>query len=113
MRSLSRNQHNDDYYNDCNDVYILKEQIQIKSESLLLLSQQLENSIKEKDEFKRLIDTLYDKNLILKKKLYNQQHQDSTSPSSFTDAAKVFIIFETFNFKFTLFLLCIETRKSF
>jgi hypothetical protein len=47
--------------------------LQIKSESLLLLSQQLENSSKEKDEYKRLIDTLYDKNLTLKKKLYNEQ----------------------------------------
>ena len=56
---------------------ILKEQLQIKSESLLLLSQQLENSIKEKDEYKRLIDTLYDKNLILKKQLYNEQHESS------------------------------------
>jgi hypothetical protein len=55
------------------DVYILKEQIKIKSESILLLSQQLENSRREKDEYKQLIDTLYDKNLVLKKKLYNNQ----------------------------------------
>ena len=58
---------------DDDDVYILKEQIKIKSESILLLSQQLENSRKEKDEYKQLIDTLYDKNLVLKKKLYNNQ----------------------------------------
>ena len=58
---------------DDDDVYILKEQIKIKSESILLLSQQLENSIKEKDEYKQLIDTFYDKNLVLKKKFYNNQ----------------------------------------
>ena len=75
----------------------LKEQLQIKSESLLILSQQLENSVKEKDEYKRLIDTLYDKNLVLKKKLYNNQQQDSPSVD------KVHRPFQHFSYLFIMF----------
>ena len=48
----------------------LREKLQIKSESLNLLGKQLELCNKEKLEYKRLIDMLYDKNLSLKKNLY-------------------------------------------
>jgi hypothetical protein len=37
---------------------------------LLILSKQLETALREKDEIRRIVDTLNDKNLILKKKLY-------------------------------------------
>lgn len=40
-----------------------------------MLGKQLELCNKEKNEYKRLIDTLYDKNLSLKKTLYYQQQQ--------------------------------------
>jgi hypothetical protein len=85
------------------DIYILKEQIQIKSESILLLSQQLENSRKEKDEYKQLIDTLYDKNLVLKKKLYNNQ-QDSPVDKVFFPFFFLILLFINF--------IILEIRKK-
>jgi hypothetical protein len=42
----------------------------------LLLGQQLENSIRENHEYKRIIDTLYDKNITLKKKLFSDEDVD-------------------------------------
>jgi hypothetical protein len=53
----------------------LKEKLQIKSEALNLLGKQVELCNKEKLESKRLIDTLYEKNLALKKMLYLKQNQ--------------------------------------
>lgn len=53
----------------------LKEKLQIKSEALNLLGKQVELCNKEKLEAKRLIDTLYEKNLALKKMLYLKQNQ--------------------------------------
>ncbi len=58
---------------------LLKEKLQIKTESLLLLSQQLENLVKENHEYKRIIDTLYDKNITLKKKLFHDEDQERVS----------------------------------
>jgi hypothetical protein len=52
----------------------LREKLQIKSEALNLLGKQLELCNKEKIEYKRLIDTLYDKNLTLKKTLYFKEN---------------------------------------
>jgi Txe/YoeB family toxin of Txe-Axe toxin-antitoxin module len=53
----------------------LREKLQIKSEALNLLAKQIEICNKEKTEYKRLIDTLYDKNLTLKKKLYFKENE--------------------------------------
>lgn len=52
----------------------LREKLQIKSEALNMLGKQLEMCNKEKIEYKKMIDTLYDKNLSLKKMLYVQQN---------------------------------------
>jgi hypothetical protein len=49
---------------------VLREKLQIKSEALNLLGKQLELCNKEKQEYKQLIDMLYDKNLTLKKNVY-------------------------------------------
>ena len=53
----------------------LREKLQIKSEALNLLAKQIELCNKEKTEYKRLIDTLYDKNLSLKKSLYFKENE--------------------------------------
>ena len=53
----------------------LREKLQIKSEALNLLAKQLELCNKEKVEYKRLIDVLYDKNLSLKKSLYFKENE--------------------------------------
>lgn len=53
----------------------LREKLQIKSEALNLLAKQIELCNKEKSEHKRLIDTLYDKNLSLKKSLYFKENE--------------------------------------
>ena len=61
----------------------LKEKLQIKSEALNLLSKQLELCNKEKMDYKQLIDTLYDKNLSLKKSLYFKQNQVDPEDENF------------------------------
>jgi hypothetical protein len=48
----------------------LREKLQIKSEALSLLGKQLELCNKEKQEYKSLVDVLYEKNLQLKKNIY-------------------------------------------
>lgn len=53
----------------------LREKLQIKSEALNLLAKQIELCNKEKSEHKRLVDTLYDKNLSLKKSLYFKENE--------------------------------------
>ena len=58
-------------------------QLKIKSEALNLMSKQLELCNKEKLEYKRLIDTLYDKNLSLKKSLYFKQNQVDAEDENF------------------------------
>ena len=52
----------------------LREKLHIKSEALNMLGKQLEMCNKEKIEYKKMIDTLYDKNLSLKKMLYLEQN---------------------------------------
>jgi hypothetical protein len=61
----------------------LREKLKIKSEALNLLGKQLESCNKEKIEYKRLIDTLYDKNLSLKKSLYFKQNQVDAEDENF------------------------------
>lgn len=68
----------------------LREKLQIKSEALNLLAKQIELCNKEKSEHKRLIDTLYDKNLSLKKSLYfkeNEVIEDDPQNSSLSHSA--------------------------
>lgn len=70
-------------------VETLHEKLVIKSEALNLLGKQLELCNKEKNEYKRLIDTLYDKNLALKKELYyQQQNQIDPEDENFLHLAK-------------------------
>jgi hypothetical protein len=66
----------------------LREKLQIKSEALNLLSKQLDICNKEKIEYKRLIDTLYDKNLLLKKNLYFKENQIDADDENFFDTKK-------------------------
>ena len=61
----------------------MREKLKIKSEALNLMSKQLELCNKEKLEYKRLIDTLYDKNLSLKKSLYFKQNQVDAEDENF------------------------------
>ena len=57
--------------------------MQIKSEAINLLGKQLELCNKEKLEYKKLIDTLYDKNLSLKKSLYFKENQVDAEDENF------------------------------
>ncbi|RNA12614.1 coiled-coil domain-containing protein [Brachionus plicatilis] len=52
----------------------LQQKLHIKTESLQLLNRQLEQCNKEKTEYKRLIDQLYEKNLSLKKTLFFKEN---------------------------------------
>jgi hypothetical protein len=61
----------------------LREKLQIKSEALNLLGKQLELCNKEKIEYKRLIDTLYDKNLLLKKSIYFKENEVDADDENF------------------------------
>ncbi len=61
----------------------LREKLKIKSEALNLLGKQLDLCNKEKIEYKRLIDTLYDKNLLLKKNLYFKENQIDADDENF------------------------------
>ena len=66
----------------------MREKLQIKSEALNLLGKQLDLCNKEKIEYKRLIDTLYDKNLLLKKNLYFKENQIDADDENFFDIKK-------------------------
>ena len=57
----------------------LRDKLMIKSEALNLLAKQIELCNKEKTDYKRLIDTLYDKNLTLKKSLYFRENEVNTT----------------------------------
>ena len=61
----------------------LREKLQIKSEAINLLGKQLELCNKEKLEHKKLIDTLYDKNLSLKKSLYFKENRVDAEDENF------------------------------
>ena len=61
----------------------MREKLKIKSEALNLLGKQLDLCNKEKIEYKRLIDTLYDKNLLLKKNLYFKENQIDADDENF------------------------------
>ncbi|CAF1040162.1 unnamed protein product [Brachionus calyciflorus] len=63
----------------------LREKLLIKSESLKLLSRQLEQCNKEKNDYKRLIDQLYDKNLSLKKTLFFKENSTSNTQNDFNN----------------------------
>lgn len=68
----------------------LQEKLNLKTESLQLINRQLEQSNKEKNEYKRLIDQLYEKNLSLKKTLYFKENSPEegnleSSSSLFSD----------------------------
>jgi hypothetical protein len=66
----------------------LREKLKIKSEALNLLGKQLDLCNKEKIEYKRLIDTLYDKNLLLKKNLYFKENQIDADDENFFNNKK-------------------------
>ena len=51
-----------------------------------MLGKQLELCNKEKIEYKRLIDTLYDKNLLLKKSIYFKENQIDAEDENFFSA---------------------------
>jgi hypothetical protein len=76
-------------------VEILREKLVIKSEALNLLGKQLELCNKEKNEYKRLIDTLYDKNLFLKKSLYFKENQVDPEDENFLHLANSGFLFSS------------------
>ena len=76
----------------------LREKLKMKTDALQLLGKQLELCNKEKSEHMRLIDTLYDKNLSLKKSLYFKQNQaDATRdlPATTHETHETHFFFQT------------------